>query len=182
MLGFFFKHKESFLLALSHFLFSYLMQVETYVVFRHQTDDLGTIFLFLLRQPFIQFEHILFSLVCWFLFAVLLSPKNLIASAIAILIWFLSCLYLVVDQLAFPFFGDHLQISLLEGRIHALSMIRDSFFAEMNLIFFCNILILLIALAFVIMATFKRRTQAEPSSKRKKYITAAGLVFYLPFH
>ncbi len=121
-----------------HALLLLTIQLENYFLHLYQPSDgyVGAI-KFLALLPFCQLEHIVVSiaigLTAWAAYR-LDFTRWLCFSAVILL-----NLYLAVDQIIFPTFFDHLQLSMSEGQMADLSALSDSVRAEIRPEFYINL-------------------------------------------
>ena len=149
--------------ASAHLAFSVLVQLEIYIFdIRRIEEGLLSTFRFLLTLPFLQLEHLLVAAVPGILAALCWSRPLL--RWLPQLVLLLLNAWLVLDQLAFGIFFDHINLSLNDGLMSSipamLPSLRDSVLVELDWVFVFNTLVC------VLLSLWVRRTQPLLAARR----------------
>lgn len=162
--------------------FSLLIQVENFALFTHApADGWRSVFVFAAQLPFRQVEHILFGVA---LASLVIPMCRWRMGRIAYVAAFgLLLLYLVVDQIAFPAFGGHFELSWSVGGV-SLRDARDSILAEIPTTFVPNVVVWAGVVAMMARAVRNRPMPAflvprlSRRRARKPGAVAAGLLVF----
>ncbi len=131
------------MVIVTHLFLSIMIQLENYLFYIFQFEDgVQTLFSFLLLLPFCQLQHLSFAFILGF-FCLPFLPFNPLRWVYLLIV---SCvnLYLVVNQIFFPIFFDHFQLSFSEGHVASFASLWDSIVAEMGLPFYINLTVWLV--------------------------------------
>lgn len=130
----------AWIIGLSHLLLTVLIQIENYLFYVESSSLLDS-FLELLQLPFIQLENLIAAILLGFLVFFLLAAGFRWSALVLVSV---CNLYLIVDQLAYKFFYDHLSLQLFDAEpslwqlFIQLSMHKD-FIAVINLLLWLGI-------------------------------------------
>src|SRR5579862_1430723 len=126
--------------ALLHLAFCLLLEVEDYAVDLHRaTDGFGAITSFVGKLALLQAEPVLVAAAVGVLAG--LSSRSRRTWMVFILMFTVLNVYLVIDQIAYGIFLDHLQLSLSEGRVTSINAILSSGIAEFGALAPANMLL-----------------------------------------
>jgi arylsulfatase A-like enzyme len=177
------------LAAASHLLLLVVIQVEDYVLYLWPANhSVGALLSFAAGLGLAQWENIAaaVALGAVTLFTAAIRPGRWLAFSLVIL----ANLYLVIDQVGFKLFFDHLDPSMLEGA-ERLGDLRSSVLAELDGAFFLNLVLLFVIgrrlhAAFFDPATLQRLPYAArlahlPRSHAAQAVVAVLLVTGLLF-
>ncbi len=150
-----------------HAFLSILIQLENFALFIHKSDDgLWPVVYFLVKLPFSQLEHILWGLM------MLAIGMGLYRSQIAAALFFLGVqcinLYSIINQLAYPIYFDHLNLSMVADQVPGMAVLIDSIKALIHPVLYVNTALLILSIVWQLgrLATADHSQRQERSGSR----------------
>jgi len=163
---------------LVHLLFQILIQVENYLIYIQPITPGNGIENFLTHLGQMQIDTIVFSLFIASL--VYIFTHHVFAKIFYFLILILVNMYLVLDQVAFKIFFDHLHFGLLEGT-SGLNVLISSTVEEIDSAFYINVccwLLSSILLFIVIMRCNSQDIQINPFFVSARYWLTSSILSF----
>lgn len=142
------------LFAFLHWALLFILQLENYFfyLYRPESGFLSPL-LFALKLPFLQLKNLLFASLLGGVY--LGMGQGRFSQILYFFLWIGTALYVILNQIYFKLFFDHIRFNPQEGGLEGLSALLGSFIAELDLVFYTN-LIIIISLFFLILFIFFR--------------------------